>query len=122
MALFSILTGLIVLVGAVVSSRYQRTRESVLLRTLGASRNQITKILAIEYLFLGIFAALTGVTLAIASSWALAFFVFDTPFVVTVGPLLATLAFVVGLTLLIGIINSRGLSDRSPLEVLRVEG
>ena len=122
MALFSIITGLIVLVGAVVSSRYQRTRESVLLRTLGASRNQITKILAIEYLFLGIFAALTGITLAIASSWALAFFVFDTPFVVTVGPLLVTLAVVVGLTLLIGIINSRGLSNRSPLEVLRVEG
>ena len=122
MALFSILTGLIVLVGAVVSSRYQRTRESVLLRTLGASRNQITKILAIEYLFLGIFAALTGLILAIVSSWALAFFVFDTAFVVTVGPLLMTLVVVVGLTLVIGIINSRGLSDRSPLEVLRVEG
>ena len=122
MALFSILTGLIVLVGAVVSSRYQRTRESVLLRTLGASRNQITKILAIEYLFLGIFAALTGVTLAIASSWALAFFVFDTEFVVEMVPLLVTVLVVVGMTLLIGIINSRGLSDRPPLEVLRVEG
>ena len=122
MALFSILTGIIVLVGAVVSSRYQRTRESVLLRTLGASRKQITKILAIEYFFLGIFAALTGVTLAVASSWALAFFVFKTDFVVTIGPLLVILGIVVGLTLLVGIINSRGLSDRSPLEVLRAEG
>ncbi len=108
--------------GAIVSSRYQRTRESVLLRTLGASRNQITKILAIEYLFLGMFSALTGVTLAIASSWALAFFVFDTPVVVEMGPLLVILLVVVGLTLLIGIINSRGLSDRPPLEVLRAEG
>ena len=122
MALFSILTGIIVLVGAVVSSRYQRTRESVLLRTLGASRNQITKILAIEYFFLGIFAAVTGVALAVASSWALAFFVFQADFVVTVGPLLLILVVVVGLTLLVGIINSRGLSDRSPLEVLRAEG
>ena len=71
---------------------------------------------------LGIFAALTGVTLAVASSWALAFFVFKTEFVVAVGPLLVILGVVVGLTLLVGIINSRGLSDRSPLEVLRAEG
>jgi putative ABC transport system permease protein len=122
MALFSILTGLIVLVGAVVSSRYQRTRESVLLRTLGASRNQITKILAVEYFSLGLLAALTGLTLSIASSWALAFFVFETEFVVEILPLLVALVVVVGLTLLIGIINSRGMCDRSPLEVLRAEG
>ncbi|MCH6570397.1 MAG: hypothetical protein IH794_09825, partial [Acidobacteria bacterium] len=80
------------------------------------------KILAIEYVFLGIFAAVTGVALAVASSWALAFFVFKADFVVTVGPLLVILGVVVGLTLLVGIINSRGLSDRSPLEVLRAEG
>ncbi|MCZ6769742.1 MAG: ABC transporter permease [Acidobacteria bacterium] len=122
MALFSILTGLIVLVGAVVSSRYQRTRESVLLRTLGASRDQITKILAVEYFSLGLLAALTGLTLSIASSWALAFFVFETEFVVELVPLLVALVVVVGLTLLIGIINSRGMCDRSPLEVLRAEG
>ena len=122
MALFSILTGLIVLVGAVVSSRYQRTRESVLLRTLGASRDQITKILAVEYFSLGLLAALTGLTLSIASSWALAFFVFETEFVVEMVPLLVALVVVVGLTLLIGIINSRGMCDRSPLEVLRAEG
>ena len=122
MALFSILTGLIVLVGAVVSSRYQRTRESVLLRTLGASRDQITKILAVEYFSLGLLAAMTGLTLSIASSWALAFFVFETEFVVELVPLLVALVVVVGLTLLIGIINSRGMCDRSPLEVLRAEG
>jgi putative ABC transport system permease protein len=52
----------------------------------------------------------------------LAFFVFKTEFVVSVGPLLVILGVVVGLTLLVGIINSRGLSDRSPLEVLRAEG
>jgi putative ABC transport system permease protein len=38
MALFSILTGLLVLSGAVLISRFQRIEESVLLKTLGASR------------------------------------------------------------------------------------
>ena len=43
MALFSIVTGIIVLISAVSVSRYQRIEESVLLKTLGASRSQIVK-------------------------------------------------------------------------------
>ncbi|MGE5944381.1 MAG: ABC transporter permease, partial [Flavobacteriales bacterium] len=39
MAFFSILTGIIVLIGAVRTSKHQRIRESVLLRTLGAKSN-----------------------------------------------------------------------------------
>jgi len=53
MALFSILTGLIVLAGAVIVSRFQRIEETVLLKTLGASRWQVLRIVAVEYLFLG---------------------------------------------------------------------
>src|SRR5690606_37217703 len=54
MASFSIVTGLIVLVSAVVVSRVQRTRESVLLKTLGASQKQVLSIMTSEYLFLGL--------------------------------------------------------------------
>ncbi len=121
MALFSIMTGLVVLVGAVISSRYQRIRESVLLRTLGASRIQIRKIMAIEYLFLGFFAALTGLVLALGSSWALSYFLFETEFVLEIQPVLIVLCVVVGLTILIGALSSRGLTDRPPLESLRAE-
>ena len=77
MALFSIATGLIVLVSAVVVSRSQREQESVLLKTLGASRSTVFKITAIEYLFLGSFAALTGLVLSLAATWALSIFVFE---------------------------------------------
>lgn len=121
MAFFSILTGLIVLAAAVITSRFQRVQESVLLRTLGASRKQIIKIMVIEYVFLGGFAALTGLLLSYAGSWALAFFVFDSVFVPTVLPFLVVLATVIGLTIVIGMLNSRGILDRPPLEVLRVE-
>ena len=53
LALFSIATGLLVLVGIIAGSRFQRVRESVLLRTLGASRSQVGRIMALEYVFLG---------------------------------------------------------------------
>lgn len=121
MALFSILTGLIVLAGAILVSRFQRIEESVLLKTLGASRKQVLRIMIIEYLFLGVFATLTGIVLAYSASWSLARFVFETPLVTAPFILLLALVVVTGLTLLIGLLNSRGIYARPPLEVLRAE-
>ncbi|MDL1878728.1 FtsX-like permease family protein, partial [Cytophagia bacterium CHB2] len=121
MALFSIFTGLAVLAGAVITSRYQRIQESVLLRTLGANRRQVIKIMTIEYLFLGGLAAITGLLLALAGTWGLAFFVFKTSFAPALAPSVAIVILVAGLTLLLGMLNSRGIVDRPPLEVLRAE-
>src|SRR5690606_11611756 len=61
MAFLSILTGLIVLVGAIRTSKYQRVKESVLLRTLGAKQKQILTITAVEYFYLGGLASLSGI-------------------------------------------------------------
>jgi len=81
----------------------------------------VMKIMTIEYLFLGVFAALTGLVLSLVGSWALSYFVFEGPFVAAPGPLLAALAVVTGLTIFVGLLNSRGIYSRPPLEVLRAE-
>ena len=122
MALFSILTGLVVLAGAVLVSRYQRVEESVLLKTLGASRRQVFQIMLVEYFFLGLFASLTGLVLALGGGWALAAFVFDTAFVAPPLPILLVALAVIAVTMGIGLFNSRGLYRRPPLEVLRGAG
>jgi len=57
----------------------------------------------------------------VLGSWALAFFVFNTPLVVSPVALLLALAVVTGLTLSIGLLNSRGVYERPALEVLRAE-
>ena len=80
MALFSIMTGLLVLISSVVLSKYQRIQESVLLRTLGAKSRQILMINALEYFMLGALATLTGIGLAFIGSYLLATFLFDIPF------------------------------------------
>ena len=46
MALFSVVTGVLVLVSAIAASRRQRVRESVLLKTLGATRARLLALLA----------------------------------------------------------------------------
>ncbi|WKN30227.1 FtsX-like permease family protein [Porifericola rhodea] len=121
MAFFSIITGIIVLIGSVIISKFQRIQESVLLRTIGASRRQILSINAMEYFFLGSLATLTGVLISMLASWALAQFSFETPFNPSLLPLLVTYIIITGLTVLIGLSNSREIVNNPPLEVLRKE-
>ncbi len=122
MAFFSILTGVIVLIGSVRNSKYQRIRESVLLRTLGAQSRQILKINALEYLFLGVLGSGVGVLLSLVSSFLLAYFIFDTPFIPSRVPFLVVLPGITLLVLGIGLFNSKGVLNSPPLEVLRKEG
>lgn len=121
MAAFCIFTGLIVLIASVLISKYQRIQESVLLRTLGASRKQIFYINALEYFFLGSLAAFTGMFLSLGASWLVAKFIFETEFVLKWIPLLIVFISVCFLTVFIGLINSRTVVTRPPLEILREE-
>ncbi|ARK09259.1 FtsX-like permease family protein [Fibrella sp. ES10-3-2-2] len=121
MALFSILTGLLVLSSSVIISKFQRMQESVLLRTLGASRRQILRITLVEYGLLGLLASLSGIVLSVIGTWVLARYVFEMPYAPAVWPLLAVVGTVTGLTMLIGLLNSRDVLSRPPLEVLRSE-
>lgn len=120
-AAFSIITGLVVLIASVLISKYQRMQESVLLRTLGASRKQIFAITALEYLFLGALAAATGIILALIGSWALAHYTFETVFTPTFLPAGIVFLFVCMLTVIIGVANSRSVLTKPPLEILRQE-
>ena len=121
MALFSILTGLMVLISSVYLSKFQRIRESVLLRTMGASRRTVLTINGLEYFWLGLLATFTGVGLSVAAAWGLSHFIFKIPFTVPLLPLLMTPLSITALVIVIGLLNSRQVVNESPLEVLRQE-
>lgn len=121
MAMFILGTGFLVLVAAILTGRYQRMQESILLRTLGASRRKVLQILLIEYFLLGFFASLTGVLLALGGAWALVYFTFKLPFH---PPMLATIVTVTSvcvITMGTGLAMSWGVLNRPPLEILRGE-
>jgi len=119
MALFSIGTGLVVLVAVISGSRFQRLRESALLRTLGASRRQVARILLVEYLFLGSLSGATGLLLALVGGWGLARFVFEVTFAPALAPLALALVGLPAITVLVGVVGSRSVHAASPLQVLR---
>ncbi|MDN3620652.1 ABC transporter permease [Polaribacter undariae] len=121
MAFFSILTGLIVLIGSVRNSKYQRIKESVLLRTLGAKSKQILQITALEYVYLGILGSLTGILLSLVGSQLLATFIFKEPFIPSAIPFLVFLPGITFLVVVIGLSNLKSVLKSPPLEVLRKE-
>lgn len=122
MAGFSIMTGVIVLIASVLVSKFQRIQESVLLRTLGASRRQVLVITMLEYFFLGGLAAIIGIGLSMGFSMLLAKFVFEAVFLPDWWVVAGMFAGVSVLTVVIGLLNVRGVLNRPPLEILRREG
>ena len=121
-ASFSVATGLLVLAAVLSNSRYQRLKECVLLRVLGATRAQIWRIMLCEYLFLGAFAAVTGLALALAGNWGLTQFVFEVSYAPPVAPILVAFGAVMALTAFFGVGLNRGVLDQPPLRALRAEG
>jgi putative ABC transport system permease protein len=121
MALFSLAAGALVLAGAIAASRYQRVREGALLRTIGARRSQLVRILLAEYVVLGALAAGAALLLSSVAGWALVRFVFDGTFALPGPALLALALAVLGLTVVVGLSGSTEVWRRPPLEVLRAE-
>jgi putative ABC transport system permease protein len=120
-ALFTILTGFAVLAGAILLSRGQRIKESILLRILGAPRSQIVTGVIAEYIIAGAVAAATGTLVALAASWGLSLYFFKTvahvsAISLTVIPLLVTLV-----TVGAGVLGCWGIFRRSALDALRAE-
>src|SRR5690606_18777191 len=103
-------------VSSVLTSRYQRMRESALLRAMGASAKQIRGIMSVEYLLVGALAGAAGVGLSLAAAWAVTRFVLRVGLAVPVWATLAMALFVGVLTLATGLLNSVGVARRSPME------
>jgi putative ABC transport system permease protein len=120
-ALFTILTGLAVLAGAVMSSRAERLKEAVLMRILGAPRSQIVGAVIAEYLFLGIISCVTGAILAAFAGWGLSFYFLGTVYSIPFKPLVWVPALITGATVLAGLLGSWGIFRRPALEALRSE-
>ena len=119
MALFSIGSGLVILIGAIGTSRFQRIRESILLKTIGATSRTIRHILATEYFALGTLAGFAGVVLASIAGWALIRFLFELTFYLPGVRLMGFWLATALLTTAIGLANSRDVVKRTPLAGMR---
>lgn len=115
----AILAGLAVLVGAIAASRQSRAYDSVILRTLGATRGQILAAQGIEYALLAGVLALLALALGTLAAWYVIVGVFEFRWAPDWGVVLATLGGGAVLTLGIGLLGSLPLLSVRPAQALR---
>jgi putative ABC transport system permease protein len=117
----TVVSGMLILVGAVAMTRFQRLYEAAIYRTLGATTRLLTAMVAVEYGLLGLLAGVLGAAGALALSWALARFLFEIDWRPAPG-LLATGALLTGAVVcVVGLVASFDVLARKPLASLRGE-
>jgi putative ABC transport system permease protein len=121
LAVFSLAMGIPVLFSAVSATRRDRVREGVLLKTLGATRRQISRILFSEYALLGLLGSMAGMVLSFGGAWLLLRFVFERPFEPAIAEAASIAALLLGLTVSIGLLAGRDVFRETPMAALRAE-
>jgi putative ABC transport system permease protein len=116
-----LLSGALILVGAVSMTKFRRVYEAAILKTLGASGRLIASMLLLEYGVLGVIAGTVGALGAIVLSWAVATYALElawTPAIVlTIAGIAVTTIFVA----VVGVAASWDVLRHKPLSTLRAE-
>jgi putative ABC transport system permease protein len=114
-----VVSGLLILIGAVAMTKFRRVYEAAILKTLGATRRVIATMLLLEYGVLGALAGVLGAAGAAGLTWALSRFAFEIPW----RPLPALLSFGVAASGLVvaavGVAASWDVLQKKPLATLR---
>ena len=116
-----ILTGGLILIGAVAVTKFQRVYEAAIFKTLGASSRAIGAMLMVEYGLLGTLAGAVGSFGSLALGWGLSRYALDIPWHPALAEnLVSTIATSLLITI-IGVGASAGVLRRKPLATLRAE-
>ena len=114
-------SGVLILIGAVAMTKFQRVYEAAVFKTLGASGRDIATMLVIEYGLLGALAGTVGSICAIGLTWSLSRWALGIPWRPSpqenaVGMVMTTL-----LVATVGVAASLEVLRRKPLATLRAE-
>ena len=116
-----LLSGALILIGAVSMTKFRRVYEAAILKTLGASSRLIATMLVLEYGVLGAIAGTVGALGSIVLSWAIARYALELPWdptpSITISGIIATSILVAA----IGVVASLDVLRHKPLATLRAE-
>ena len=115
----AVLAGIAVLIGAIAASRQARTYDSVILKTLGATRRQILAAQALEYALLAFVLAALALAVGGTAAWYVITGVFEFRWAPDWGVVLATLGAGAVITLGIGLLGSLPVLSARPAQALR---
>ena len=109
----TLLTGILVLAGALAAGLSSRSYEAVVLKTYGATRSQLLSAFVIEYALLGLVAAVFGVVTGTIASWFLAHYILEMAWSFSFSTAIVTALIAMVLTIAAGLsVTARALSAK----------
>ena len=115
----AVLAGIAVLVGAIAAAREARVYDSVVLRTLGATRAQVLGAQAVEYAALSLSLALVALVLGLGGAWFVVVRLFGFDWLPDWGAVAGTLVAGAGSVVAIGLLGSLPVLSVRPASALR---
>ena len=114
-------SGMLILVGAVAMTKFQRVYEAAVFKTLGANTRTIARMLLFEYGVLGSLAGLVGSLGAVALTWGVSRYALEIPWRIFIGEHVAGVVLTALLVSVIGVFSSLDVLRNKPLATLRAE-
>lgn len=121
MAGIALLTGFLVLIGAISADQHRRIHDAVIFKVCGATRYDIVLIFASEFTLLGTIAGLLSALIGSLAALAILKGPLDAPFNLHPEIVLLTLIVGIGLTLVLGLFGTWKALGRKPAGYLRDE-
>lgn len=118
---FVFLCGVLILVGSVAMTKYQRLYESAILKTLGAKKKLLVYIALVEYGITGLLAGLIGSAAAMGLTWMFSKYAFNLPWRFVPEVNLIGVAVTLLLVMLVGVLSSWDVMMKKPNSILRDE-
>ncbi|MEN2785299.1 ABC transporter permease [Sphingomonas qilianensis] len=115
----AVFAGIAVLIGAIAAAREARTYDSVILRTLGATRAQVLASQALEYAFLSAALAVLALALGLGGAWYVVVELFEFEWLPDYGAVAATLAIGVASVMTLGLLGAWPILSVRPARALR---
>ena len=117
----AVVSGVLVLAGAMAAGRKQREADAVVMKVLGATRGDVVRAYLVEYGLLGLLAAILAGVLGLAGTWAFVTFVLEIDFWVDPQLIVWVAAATVALTIAVGTLTTWSALSTRPARFLREE-
>ena len=114
-------SGVLILIGAVAMTKFQRVYEAAVFKTLGANTRTIGRMLLFEYGVLGSLAGVIGSLGAVGLTWGVSKYALEIPWRIFVSEHVAGVLLTSLLVAVIGVVSSLDVLRHKPLATLRAE-
>ena len=117
----TVFTGMLILIGSVAMTKFQRLYEAAIFKTLGANSRMIAGMLLLEYGGLGTLAGLVGSAGAVVLTWVLSRYLLEISWHPALAQNVSGVLITAGVVSAVGVLSSLDVLRRRPLATLRAE-